>query len=157
MRTALHPAPLWPKNPKANNMSLRAFIQHNFWLKLFSLLLATLIWFAIHFWVESGNRQPANPITNPIARQLFRLPVNVLTKPGDDRVFKVDPKEISVSITGEAAVVRDVTSKNIFVYVDVANIRSARETNQQVKVDVPKEIIAEVVPRTVNVEIVPKD
>ena|SRR5687768_10384872 len=134
-------------------MSLRTFIQHNFWLKLFSLLLATLIWFAIqHFWIESGNRQPSNPITNPIARQLFRLPVRVLTKPGDDRVFKVDPKEVSVSITGEAAVLREVTPRNIFVYVDVGNIRSARETNQQVKVDVPKEIMAEVVPRTVNVE-----
>ena len=93
-----------------------------------------------------------NPITNPITRQLFRLPVRVLTKPGDERIFKVDPEEVSVSITGEAAVLRDLPSKNISVYVDVANIRSARETNQQVKVDVPKEITADVVPRTVNVE-----
>jgi YbbR domain-containing protein len=133
-------------------MSLRAFILHNFWLKLFSLLLATLIWFAIHFWVEGGNRQPQNPITNQITRQLFRLPVRVLTKPGDERVFKVDPPEVSVSVTGEAAVLRDLTPKNISVYVDVANIRSSRETNQQVKVDVPKEITVDVVPRTVNVE-----
>ena len=133
-------------------MSLRALILHNFWLKLFSLLLATLIWFAIHFWIEGGNRQPQNPITNPITRQLFRLPVRVLTKPGDERIFKVEPQEVSVSITGEAAVLRDLSSKSISVYVDVANIRSARETNQQVKVDVPKEITADVVPRTVNVE-----
>ncbi|MEO5802344.1 MAG: hypothetical protein ABIR24_02355, partial [Verrucomicrobiota bacterium] len=133
-------------------MSLRSFILHNFWLKLFSLLLATLIWFAIHFWIEGGNRPPANPITNPITRQLFRMPVRVLTKPGDDRVFKVDPEEISVFVTGEAAVLRDLTPKNISVYVDVAIIRSARETNQQVKVDVPKGITADVVPRTVNVE-----
>jgi len=80
------------------------------------------------------------------------MPVRVLTKPGDERVFKVEPAEVAVSITGEAAVMRDITSKNISVYVDVASIRSSRETNQQVRVDVPKEITADVVPRTVNVE-----
>jgi YbbR domain-containing protein len=133
-------------------MSLRAFISHNFWLKLFSLLLATLIWFAIHFWIEGGNRQPTNPITNPITRQLFRLPVRVMTKPGENRTFRVDPPEVAVSVTGEAAVMRDFTAKSISVYVDVANIRSARETNQQVKVDVPEELTVDVVPRTVNVE-----
>lgn len=134
-------------------MSLRALILHHFWLKLFSLLLATLIWFAIHFWIEGGNRPPRNPITNSIGRQLFRMPVRVLTKPGDDRIFKVEPKEVSVSVTGEAAVMRDLTSKDIFVYVDVANIRSTRETNQQIKLDIPKEVtLINVVPRTVNVE-----
>ena len=133
-------------------MSLRALILHNFWLKLFSLLLATLIWFAIHFWIEGGNRQPQNSITNPIARHQFRLPVRVLTKPGDERVFRVDPEQVSVFVTGEAAILRDFSSQNISVYVDVANIRSSRETNQQVKVDVPKEISVEVVPLTVNVE-----
>ena len=136
-------------------MSLRELILQNFWLKLFSLLLAILIWFAIRvFWIEGGNRQPQSSIVNPISRQLFRLPVRVLNKPGDTRIFKVDPDEVSVSITGEAAVLRDITPRNIFIYVDVASMRSSRETNQQVKVDVPKEITADVVPRTVNVELI---
>jgi hypothetical protein len=134
-------------------MSFRALIQHNFWLKLFSLLLATLIWFAIHFWIDSGNPQPQSPIINPLTREFFRLPVRVLTQPGDARVFKVEPDQVIVTITGEAAVIRDLSAKSIFVYVDLSNIRSVRETNQQVKLDIPKGVtLMDVVPRAVNVE-----
>jgi len=135
-------------------MSLRALILHNFWLKLFSLLLATLIWFAIHFWIESGNRQPTNPITNPLTREFMRLPVRVLAQPGDTRVFKIDPDEVVVSLTGEDAVLRDLSPKNFSAFVDLTNIRSSRETNQQVKLDIPSGVTAEIVPRTVNVELV---
>jgi YbbR domain-containing protein len=134
-------------------MSLRAFIQHNFWLKLFSLLLATLVWFLIHFWIESGNPQPQSPITNPIAMEFLRLPVRVLTQPGDVRVYKVDPNQVVVKVTGEAAIMRDLTPKNISVYVDLANIQTARETNQQVKLNIPNGVtLMDVVPRAVNVE-----
>ena len=135
-------------------MSLRASILHNFWLKLFSLLLATLIWFAIHFWIESGNRQPTNPITNPLTREFLRLPVRILAQPGETRVFKIDPDEVVVSITGEDAVLRDLSHKNFSAFVDLTNIRSSHETNQQVKLDIPAGVTAEVVPRTVNVELV---
>lgn len=134
-------------------MALRAFIQHNFWLKLFSLLLATLIWFAIHFWIESGNPQPQSPINNPVTREFYRLPVRVLTQPGDSRVFKVDPDQVIVKLTGEAAIMRDLSPKTVSVFVDLSNSRSARETNQQVKLDIPSGVtLMDVVPRAVNVE-----
>ena len=133
-------------------MALRSFILHNFWLKLFSLLLSTLIWFAIHFWIESGNPQPASPIVDPVSRP-FRLPVRVLTQPGDARVFKVDPDQVIVKVTGEAAVMRDLAPKDLSVFMDMTNSRSAHETNQQVRLDIPSGVILmDVVPRAVNVE-----
>lgn len=134
-------------------MSLRAFIQHNFWLKLFSVLLATLIWFAINFGIENELNLPENPITNPATKENLRVPVRVLTRPGDGRVFKVDPEEVTVTVTGEAAILRDVTPRTISVFVDLANVRSQRETNQQVKLDVPSGVtVINVAPRAVNVE-----
>ncbi len=137
-------------------MSLRAFIQHNFWLKLFSLLLATLIWFAINFGIERIENElqlPQNPITNPATKENLNIPVRVLTRPGDPRIFKVEPEEVIVSITGEAAILKNVSSKTIAVFVDLTNVRSQRETNQQVRLDIPVGVtVINVSPRAVNVE-----
>jgi hypothetical protein len=133
-------------------MSFRTFIQHNFWLKLFSLLLATLIWFAINFWIQSGVRTPESPIVNFSTKQFVR-PVRILTQPGDTRVFKVEPTEIALTVVGEDAVLRDIRAQHISVFVDLANVRSSHQTNQQVKLDIPSGVTAiRVEPRTVNVE-----
>jgi YbbR domain-containing protein len=153
MRIGFRQIPQPWKNLIPNNMSLRAFIQHNFWLKLFSVLLATLIWYVIHSWIATGAKQPQNPITSNLpTRSVLRLPIRVLTQPGDPRVFKVEPNEVVVSLTGEAAVLREITRENNSAFVDLTNIRSSRETNQQVRVDIPPGIAVEIVPRTVNVE-----
>lgn len=134
-------------------MSFRSFILHNFWLKLFSLLLATLIWFAIHFWIESGNPQPQSPIINPGAPQFYRIPVRLLMQPGDKRMFKVEPDQVIVKVSGEAAVLRDLSPDEIYVFVDLRTVRSARDTNQQVKLDIPNGVaLMDVVPRSVIVE-----
>jgi hypothetical protein len=52
-------------------MSLRHLIFHNFWLKVFSIALATVIWLAIHFSIDheltpkfkprTVTVEPANP------------------------------------------------------------------------------------------------
>lgn len=136
-------------------MSLRDFIQHNFWLKLFSLLLATLVWFLVHLVIESGHPRPANPIINPVSIEYYRQPVRVLKQPGDARIFKVEPNEVIVKLTGDDAVMRDISPDNVSVFVDMAKSRSAHETNQQVKLDIPSGVtVMDVVPRTVNVEAV---
>ncbi|MEO7297403.1 MAG: CdaR family protein [Verrucomicrobiota bacterium] len=136
-------------------MSLRAFIQHNFWLKLFALLLATLIWFAIHFWIEGGNRQPLNPITNRITREI-RLPVRVMARSSDGRIFKVEPEEVAVTVTGESALLTTLTLQNMAAFVDLASMRSARETNQLVKLNSPGGVtVVNISPRAVNVELLP--
>lgn len=136
-------------------MSLRAFIQHNFLLKVFSLLLATLIWFAIDFWKDSGRELPT-PITNPQTKQNLRLQVRVLKQPGDTRIFKVNPEDVVVEVAGEAALLRDVNQYNIPAYVDLTSARSSRETNHQVKLDMPNGVtLINVSPRAVNVEQLP--
>jgi hypothetical protein len=134
-------------------MSVRAFIQHNFWLKLFSLLLGTLIWFAIHFGIRNDFSLPENPITNPMTRQFVRLPVRVLDRPGDPRMFRIEPDQVVVSVAGEAAILRDLSPENISAFVDLANVHSPRQTNQQVRLDVPDGVtVIKITPLAVNVE-----
>ena len=134
-------------------MSLRTFIQHNFWLKLFSFVLATLIWFAIHYGIKGDFRLPQNPTTTLPTREFARLPVRLLARSGDTNLFKVEPDRVFIKVAGEAAVLRDLNPQNIAVYVDLANVRSIRETNQQVRLDVPDGVtVITVAPRAVNVE-----
>ena len=134
-------------------MSLRAFIQHNFWLKLFSFVLATLIWFAIHFGIKGDFKLPQNAITTPSTREFSRRPVRILTRSGDNRVFRVEPDQVFVRVTGEAAVLRELSPQNIAVFVDLANVRSARETNQRVRLDIPVGVtVITIAPRAVNIE-----
>ena len=134
-------------------MSIRALILHHFWLKLFSLMLATLIWFAIHFGIQSGLRSPEILIINPTTKQFSRVPIRILSQPGDARVFKVSPKEVVLTVVGEEAILRELTGESISVFVDLTNVHSSHETNQQVKLDIPSGVTAiRVEPRTVNVE-----
>ncbi len=142
-----------PNRYRLETMSIRALILHHFWLKLFSLLLATLIWFAIHFGIQSGLRSPEALIINPTTKQFSGVPIRILSQPGDTRVFKVHPKEVVLTVVGEEAILRDLTAQNISVFVDLTSVRSSHETNQQVKLDLPTGTTAfRVEPRTVNVE-----
>lgn len=134
-------------------MSIRALILHHFWLKLFSLLLATLIWFAIHFGIQSGLRSPETVIINPTTKQFSGVPIRILSQPGDARVFKVSPKAVVLTVVGEEALLRELSADNISVFVDLTNVHSSHETNQQLKLDIPSGItVIRVQPRTVNVE-----
>lgn len=135
-------------------MLLRQIILHNFWLKLFSLMLAILVWFAVEFGMQSGLRVMTNPITNPIQRETLRLRVSVLTQPGDARVFRVLPEYVNVTLEGEAAVLRDFLRKeDISVYVDLNVIRHNEKSAQRIRVQVPDGVVViEVKPQTTLVE-----
>lgn len=135
-------------------MLLRQVILHNFWLKLFSLMLATLVWFAVAFGMQSGLRVVTNPITNPIQREKLRLPISVLTQPADARVFRVLPEFVDVTVEGEAAVLRDFLRKeDIAAYVDLNVIRHNEKSAQRIRVHVPDGVVViDVTPQTTLVE-----
>ena len=134
-------------------MPLRHFIQHNFWLKLFSLLLATLIWFTIKFWIRTDFMVAENPIVNPVTRDFIQLPVFVLTHAGDARVFKVTPATVVVTVTGESALLRDLLRKDLKVYVDMTEIRHNESASQKIRLHVPNNLtVIRVAPLAVSVE-----
>ncbi len=133
-------------------MSLRHLIQHNFWLKLFSLLLATLIWFTIKFWIRTDSPVADNPI-NPDRKEYLNLPVYVLSHAGDARVFKVTPPTVGVTVTAESAWLRDLPRKDLKAYVDMTDIRHNESASQKIRLHVPNNItVIRVLPLAVSVE-----
>lgn len=134
-------------------MSFRAFIQHNFWLKLFSLVLATVIWVLIKYGVQDQFTMGQSPVINPMGPDSMSLPVYILKQPGDARIFKVTPDRVVVTVTGESAILRNLTKKDFNAYVDMTLIRPNEPLSQKVQLDVPKGVTElSIVPLAVNVE-----
>jgi YbbR domain-containing protein len=133
-------------------MTLRDLVLHNFWMKFLSVILATVIWFSIRFWDQAELNLPQSPF-NQLVQRDYRVPVQILTQPGDARVFKATPEKIVVITTGEDAVLRNYSWKNFRAYVDMTEIHANEPTTQEVKVHSPAGLtVLNFAPRAVNVE-----
>ena len=126
-------------------MPLRPFIFENLWLKVFSLILATLIWFAIQ-----SNQLPQN-LFSPRAQEL-RCPVNVMVPPGNPTAFKVEPGVVLVKLRADEAVLKKLSSETIHAYVTITDAPSLNHLFR-VQVIVPRDVtLKEVVPNEVSVK-----
>ena len=119
-------------------MSFRDFILNNFWQKIFSLVLAMLIWFAINSNLEKRTIFPSNPLRPTLMRD-FRRPIKILTSANNTRAFKVEPKEVDVRISGDADKVKHLNPNDIQPYVELHD----SETNGMVgiKLTPPIEVL----------------
>jgi hypothetical protein len=97
-------------------MRWRDLIFHNLWLKLFSLLLAMLVWFAARTQLAENPVVPAAFSANDAQRDFDRT-VLVLTPPTDSRVFRVDPPNVTVTVSGPASLVQELTEGKVDVFV----------------------------------------
>src|ERR1044071_6389349 len=105
---------------------LRNLVAHDFWLKLFSLVLAFLIWLIV--WKAIGKGvSPLAAFTNPTPEQNYvNVPVLVRLPAADIRNVKVDPTEVRITVRGEAKLLRDLQPRDIRAEVDLTGIESAR-------------------------------
>ena len=133
-------------------MLFRDLIQNNFWLKLLSIALATVIWFVIRS--SQDLSFGATPVLNPSVQETAALPVTVLTHPADARIFKITPERVVVTVTGESAVLRKYSRKDYRAYVDLSEL-GAREPNAEelVKIHLPPEVVLlKTAPQAVRIE-----
>lgn len=108
---------------------LRNLLLEDFWLKLFSLALAVLIWFTVTFVSQKEVRTDT--------RVFFNLPVTVLSAAEDVRNFKVSPSEVQVTVQGDGETLQNLQSKDIRVMVDLTGVMAARELRKRVEVSAP--------------------
>ena len=101
-------------------MSLRDLILKNLGLKIFSLVLAALVWFAIQANPHSDGRAPINPFRTVATRDFLR-PVTVINAGDPPAPFTVEPNEVTVRVSGEAAVLRQLFAEEIQVYVNASD------------------------------------
>jgi YbbR domain-containing protein len=117
---------------------LRHLFFHDFWLKLFSLALAVLLWLVVNFAIQK-KVSPAAPLNLMRAEQRIfsRLPVVIMSSAEDVRSFRVDPKEVDITVLGEPGVLNTVNPKDIHALVDLTGIEAAHDLRARIEVSTP--------------------
>ena len=124
-------------------MPLPDLILRNFWLELFSVALAAVIWLGIHYGIRNELSISQLNINN------ITVPVAIFAPAGDSRVFKITPNEVVVFAVGDKAALR----KGIRVYVDLRRFRSRQSAAEELHAEAPPEInVLAISPSTVAVE-----
>ena len=112
---------------------LRNFFFHDWLLKLFSLTLAILTWLAVSF----SLRQRVVPVPGPanvVEKTFYDLPVAVISENSDVSGFKVEPRELDVTLQGNERLLAQVPRNEVRVLVDLSDV--VLKTAQQLPVQV---------------------
>lgn len=116
-------------------MSARDAILQNFWLKLFSLLLATMIWFAING--AQNNLRSDRSAIGVLTRKIERVPVTVMKAATDLRAFRVEPDHIDVTVRGPIAEVQALTARQLTVFISLTDVNDTAGLNKKILVHAP--------------------
>lgn len=97
-----------------NSMPLPAIIRHNLGLKTVAFVLATLLWLTIHY--EIG----VTSSSGEVMREFRNVRIRVLTDVNDSRDYQVVPPEVSLTVSGDPATIRQFREKDFQVFVNMS-------------------------------------
>ncbi len=117
---------------------MREFIRHNFWLKLFSLFLAILVYIALQPNLETESRYPQN-IFGPRPTREFHCRVDLLVSAADRQMYEIEPSEVAVQVRGDENAVAQLSAKDIQVYVDLALLKEV-QGSLEAKAVIPRDV-----------------
>lgn len=94
----------------------RDFFVTNRWQKLFALVLAILIWFAVH----SGVTLAPEAVAGHSHQEYAEVPLLVLTPAADLGRYRLQPESVRVLLRGDPSVLKVVNSRAIEAFVSLA-------------------------------------
>jgi len=134
---------------------IRNLFIRDFWLKLFSLVLAVLIWKIVSLAIRH-EVSPVNAFSG-VERSFTNVQVFVMSAAQDMRSFKIDPTTVEVFVRVDADKVPNLTADDIHAVVDLTGVESARGLRQQIRVTTPADVtFVRAVPDQVDVIVPPK-
>jgi hypothetical protein len=92
-------------------MAFRDYILDRFWLKLFSFILATLIWFTVHN-IQSEARITTNPFQRVETRDFDRT-IRIVTLPTNRKWFDVKPFQIRITVRANSSVLDRIRQSDL--------------------------------------------
>ena len=113
----------------------RNLVAKDFWLKLFSLALAILIWLTVRFSINGETT------TSPWLALIGRPPdENVLTVPVHVPEGTSEPSEVTITLRGDSQILKTLKPQNIRAEVDLTGVESANGLLRPVEIILPKGI-----------------
>jgi len=136
---------------------LRQLFLEDFWLKLFALILAILIWLTVSLAIRKEvSPVPATLPQNNAERVFFNLPVVVYSLAEDVHNFKVNPQEVSVTVQGDRKALETLRGQDIGVTVNLTHLEGTH-LRKRIDVSTPVGIMhVQVNPPEVEVVLPPK-
>jgi hypothetical protein len=117
---------------------LQQLILRDFWLKLFSLALAGLIWFTVNLAIKNDISPVASLSLAPTDQVVFRdVPVIVLASAAQQKAFSVTPKTVAVTLQGDLAAIRNLRKQEVRVLVDLSDSTVVENSRRRVEVSTP--------------------
>jgi YbbR domain-containing protein len=124
---------------------LRNLVLKDFWLKLFSLMLAVLLWLA----VKVASRKDGG-IDQRVSSKM--LPVAILALAEDVHNFRVSPSEVEVTLQGNPKTLQSLQANDLRAFVDLTGVGAARDLRKRIEVSVPAGVTPlSVIPEEVQV------
>jgi YbbR domain-containing protein len=129
---------------------MRAFFLKDWIWKLFSLVLAAVIWFTINHILNESNAS-APPAAG---KQVIygSLPVSIVSATVDAHLYRAMPDAVSVTVSGSPETIGKLQGIQLRVTVDLTNGTAADNVKWPVNVSVPPGVaLVSVEPQTVSV------
>jgi len=139
---------------------LRDLVLKDIWLKLFSLGLAILVWFTLNSMAnqKEGLTTRQLPLRSTEQRTFSNVPVAVMSSADDSRSFRINPKQVDVTVQGDPNLLKGLNTRDIRVLVDLTGIEAAHDLRKRIEVSTPAGVTrARVEPEEVQVVFPPKD
>ena len=132
---------------------LQNVLFRDFWLKLFSLMLAVLIWLTVWLFAIRKEVSPTTALSHDRLeeRTFYNIPVLVMSAAADVRDFKVSPSEVTIKVRGEASKMQELETKlrddpqarEIRALVDLTGIEPVQGMRKRIAVTTPADITFE--------------
>ncbi len=111
-------------------------ITSDFWAKVFSLLLAILIWSTIKFAaIQRGIEPRTSSISKLEQREYAKVPITVLTEAQDTRIFKVSPSTVRVVVSGDPVMLQQLQPADLEVFVNLTEPVDAPLMHKPIRVN----------------------
>jgi hypothetical protein len=124
---------------------LRQLVLHDFWLKLFSLALAVLIWVTLSIAKEGG-------LGNRTSIETYHLPIRVVSSSTDVSGFRAVPDEVRVRVRGVTRKLQDLQAGDIRALVEVTGGEMAPGLRKRIGITTHADLtILEIVPEEAEI------
>lgn len=114
---------------------VRNLVVKDFWLKLFSLALATLIWFTIDFSITKEVSPWSELIGRTADETMMTVPVVI---PPNYHNMSVTPDQVQLTLRGEPKLLERLKPEDIRAQVDLSGVQSANGLLRPIEVILPQ-------------------
>jgi len=130
---------------------VRNLVVNDFWLKLFSLVLAILIWLGVDFSLHKEVSPWAALIGRTADQTDLKVHVSVPAMAG--RIIKLTPEDVQVTLRGDPKLLKDLRTEDVHAQVNLTDVELASGLRRPVEIVLPRGIAyTQIKPGEVEVE-----